>query len=103
MVIIYITCKNKKEAKKIAISLINKRLVACCNIFPIETIYWWQGKVVNDRETVLIVKTLKRNFKKVEKEVKKLHSYTSPCILEIPTTQSNKDYLNWLKKEIKIK
>ena len=101
MIIIYITCKNKKEAKKIGLALIKKRLVACCIIFPIESTYWWKGKIVNNREVILIVKTLKRNFQKVEKEVKKLHSYKVPCILEIPIDQSNPEYLNWLNKEIK--
>ena len=101
MIFIYITCKNKKEAKKIGLDLIKKRLAGCCNIFPIESIYWWRGKLVKDKEVVLIVKTLKKNFQRIEKEVKKLHSYTLPCILEIPVTQVNKNFLNWLKKEVK--
>ena len=101
MIFIYITCPNKKEAKKIGLFLIKKRLAACCNIFPIESIYWWQNKIVKDKEAVLIVKTLKKNFKKIEKEVKKLHSYTVPCILEIPIIKSSQDFLNWLEKEIK--
>ena len=101
MIFIYITCKNKKEARKIGLFLIKKRLAGCCNIFPIESVYWWQKRIVKDNEVVLIVKTLKKNFKKVEKEVKKLHSYTTPCILEILITRSSKDYLNWLEKEIK--
>jgi len=101
MILIYITCPNKEEAKKIGLFLIKKRLAACCNIFPIESIYWWQNKIVKDKEAVLIVKTLKKNFKKIEKEVKKLHSYTVPCILEIPIIKSSQDFLNWLEKEIK--
>jgi len=101
MIFIYITCPNKKEAKKIGNFLIQKRLTACCNIFPIESIYWWQKRIVKNREVVLIAKTLKKNFKKVEKEVKRLHSYTVPCILEIPITQGSKDFLNWLEKEVK--
>jgi periplasmic divalent cation tolerance protein len=100
MIFVYITCKNKIEAKKIGLFLVKKRLAACCNIFPIESIYWWQGKILNDKEVVLIVKTLKRNFKKVEKEVKKLHSYKVPCILEIPIRNGDSDYLKWLQGEI---
>jgi len=100
MILIYIACKNRKEAKKIGLSLVKNRLAACCNIFPIESIYRWQGKVINDREVVLIVKTLKKNFKKIEKEVKRLHSYKTPCILEIPIKNSNLEYLKWLKREI---
>ena len=100
MILIYIACKNRKEAKKIGLSLVKNRLAACCNIFPIESIYRWQGKVINDREVVLIVKTLKKNFKKIEKEVKRLHSYKTPCILEIPIKNNNLEYLKWLKREI---
>ncbi len=99
MIFGYITCKNKKEAKKIGLALMKKRLVACCNIFPIESIYWWRGKIVKDREVALIVKTQKENFKTIEKEVKKLHSYTIPCILEIPIKKGNLDYLKWVKQE----
>lgn len=101
MIFIYITCKNKKEAKKIGSFLVQKRLAGCCNIFPIESIYWWKGKIVKDKEVVLIVKTLRKNFQKVEKEVKKLHSYTTPCVLEIPIKRGNFEYLKWLKEEIK--
>ncbi len=110
MIFIYIVCKDKKEAEKIGLYLVKNRLVGCCNIFPIESIYWWslpdknskdkQKKIVKDKEVVLIAKTLKKNFKKVEKEVKRLHSYKIPCILEIPINQGNKNYLNWLKKII---
>jgi len=100
MILIYITCKNKNEAKNIGLALVKKRLVACVNIFPIGSIYWWKGKMVKDREVALIAKTLKRNFEKIEKEVKKLHSYNVPCILEIPIKRVNSKYLNWLQKEI---
>jgi periplasmic divalent cation tolerance protein len=102
MIFIYITCSNKKEAKKIGLTLVKKRLAACCNIFPIESIYWWQDKVAKDREVVLIAKTLKKNFKKVEKEVKKLHGYKVPCILEISIKEGNIKYLNWLKNALSI-
>ncbi|MDP2864129.1 MAG: divalent-cation tolerance protein CutA [bacterium] len=101
MIFIYITCKNKREAKRIGLFLVKKRLAACCNIFPIESIYWWRNKIVKDEEVVLIAKTLKKNFRKIEKEVKRLHSYTVPCILEIPITQGSKDFLNWIEKEIR--
>jgi len=101
MIFIYITCKDKKEAEKIGLVLIKKRLAACCNIFPIGSVYRWKGKIVKAKEVVLIVKTLKGNFKIIEKEVRKLHSYTIPCVLEIPIKRGNKNYLNWLGKEVK--
>lgn len=103
MIFIYIICKNKDEAERIGSHLIEKRLAACVNIFPvIESIYRWKGKIVKDKEAVLIVKTSKNNFQKVEMEVKKIHSYSVPCILGIPIGRGNKDYLNWLEKEIRL-
>ena len=101
MIFIYITCKDKKEAKNIGLTLLKKRLVACCNVFPIESFYHWQNKIISDKEVVLIVKTLEKNFKKIEKTVKQLHNYKIPCILKIPIGGANKDFLNWLEKEIK--
>lgn len=101
MIIIYITCSNKNEAKKIGRALIKERLAGCINIFPIEAIYWWKNRITEDREVVLIVKTFEKNFQKVEKLVKKLHSYETPCILSIPVKKVGKDYLGWMKKEIK--
>lgn len=101
MIFTYITCKDKKEARKIGLDLVKKRLAACCVMFGAESIYRWQGKIVKDREAVLIVKTLKNNFRKIEKEVKRQHSHKTPCVLEIPLKRGNLGYLNWLEKEVK--
>ncbi|MCH8741957.1 divalent-cation tolerance protein CutA [Patescibacteria group bacterium] len=100
MVLIYITCRDKKEARKIASYLIKRRLTACCDIFPIDSIYWWNNKIVKDKEMVLILKTLKKNFTIIEREVKKLHSYNTPCILEISVSKVSSKYLRWLNKEL---
>ena len=103
MTIIYITCKNKKEAQKIGLYLVRKRLAACCNIIPqINSLYWWKNKIVKAGEVILIAHTMKRNFKRIAKEIKKLHGYEVPCILEIPVEKVNREYLKWLQKETKI-
>lgn len=99
-IFVYITNPTKKEAKKIAKHLLEKRLIACANIFPINSLYWWQGKINDEDEFVLIAKTIESNFKKIKKEVEKIHSYKTPCIIKIPVIL-NKKYSNWLKKEIK--
>ena len=99
-IFVYITNPTEKEAKKIAKHLLKKRLIVCANIFPINSLYWWQGKIIDDNEFVLIAKTTKNNFEKVKKEVEKIHSYKIPCIIKI-SVSSNKKYSNWLKREIK--
>ncbi|MDD5145278.1 MAG: divalent-cation tolerance protein CutA [Candidatus Pacebacteria bacterium] len=102
MIFIYTTCKNKKEAEKIGLHLVKKQLVACVNIFPlIKSIFSWQGKIEKKSESVLIIKTKKENFAKIEKDIKKISGFTTPCILEIPIARGNKDYLKWIEKEVK--
>ena len=100
MALVYITCKDKKEAEKISLHLLKRRIIACANIFPIKSMYWWKGKITKSNEHVMIAKTSDKNFKKLENEVKKIHSYQIPCILKINAT-ANKEYQAWLNKEIK--
>jgi len=100
MSFIYITCSNKKEAERIAKELLKNRLVACANLWPIFSFYWWKRKITKEREVVLLVKTLKGNYKKIERIVKKLHSYTVPIIAEIEVKRINKKYQKWLEREV---
>ncbi|MEW6407377.1 MAG: divalent-cation tolerance protein CutA [Patescibacteria group bacterium] len=101
--LIYITCKNQKEAQKIAKAVVDKKLAACANIFPkIKSYYRWHGKAVWDQERVLILKTKKANLNKVIKKVKGIHSYKIPCILAFEIKGGNKEYLNWLDKAFKF-
>lgn len=101
MILIYVTCKDVEQAKKISQVLLEKRLIACANFFPINSMYYWKGSINNDSEFVLILKTVEKKFRKVEEEIKKVHSYESPCIISIKVTDANKEFLKWVKKEIK--
>lgn len=100
MTLVYITCKDKREAEKISDCLLKERLIACANIFPIKSRYWWNNKIAIDKENVIIAKTNNRNFKKVVSEVKKIHSYQIPCILKLNAI-ANKEYEAWANKELK--
>ncbi|MBW2975000.1 divalent-cation tolerance protein CutA [Candidatus Woesearchaeota archaeon] len=100
MILIYITAKDKEEAKKISRHLLEKKLVACTNIHPIGSMYWWDGRIEEDNEMVIIAKTKEENYKKVEEEVKKIHSYTTPCILKI-SAEANKEYLEWVEESLR--
>ncbi|MBI2108124.1 divalent-cation tolerance protein CutA [Candidatus Woesearchaeota archaeon] len=99
MTLVYITCKDEKEAEKISRHLLGKRLIACSNMFPIKSMYWWEGKIATDNEVVIIAKSNEKNFSKVQKEVKKLHSYKVPCILKIEA-KANKEYGDWADREL---
>jgi len=97
-IFIYITNPSRKKAKEIANHLIKKRLIACANIFPIESLYRWEGKIANEKEYTVIAKTRSSNFNKVKKEVENMHPYKVPCIVKIPVSSNNKFY-RWLKDE----
>ena len=99
MVLVYITCKNEKEARKISMHLLKKRLIACANIFPVKSMYWWQKKIVNGKETAIFAKTSGKNFGKIVKEAEKMHSYKIPCIVKLGA-ESSKKYENWANSEI---
>ncbi|MGB4833586.1 MAG: divalent-cation tolerance protein CutA [Candidatus Moraniibacteriota bacterium] len=99
-IIIYITFPNRKEAKQIVESLIDKKLVACANYFPIESVYWWKDEITNAKEIVSIVKTRKSNWAEVKKAVEAMHPYETPCIMKLEV-ESNTAYADWIHNETK--
>ena len=97
--IIYITNESESEAKKLASHLLEKKLVACANIFPITSAYWWQNAIQNDNEWVAIVKTPNANWEKVKKETEKIHPYDVPCIMRL-NAEANEAYEQWIEDEV---
>lgn len=96
--IIYTTIPTKKEAKNIAQILVKEKLAACCNIFKIDSIFKWQGKIENEREFGMIIKTKKRLVEKVIKRLKNLHSYEVPCIISLPIEKGFEKFLKWVEE-----
>ena len=96
--IIYSTTGNMEEARKIGRILVEEKLVACVNIIPkIESIYWWQGKIQEDNECILLTKTTDKNIEKTIRRIKELHSYEIPDIVSFPITHGHKKYLDWVE------
>lgn len=98
IILVYVTHSNLNDAKKIVAKLIEKKLIACANFFPITSSYFWNNKVNNSKEVVSLLKTKKENWLKVKKEIKKLHKYDTPCIIKIDV-KANKEFENWINKE----
>lgn len=96
--IVYITAGNLDEAKKIGNALVEDRLAACANIFPINSIYRWKGNIEEAQEFGLIVKTKTEKVKELEKRVKELHSYEVPCVVSLRIEDGSKDYLDWIEE-----
>jgi len=99
-IIILVTASSEEEAKKIAQVLVEKRLAACVNLIKdIRSIFRWKGKLSDENEILLIIKTRKKLYKNVEEEVKSLHSYEVPEIIALPIISGSKDYLYWVDSE----
>ncbi len=96
----YVTCSNEEEAKRIGKKLVEKRLAACVNIFPrVASVYWWEGKVEEANEAILIAKTREELKDKIIEEIRKMHSYTLPCIVFFEVKDGLKEFLEWVEKE----
>lgn len=99
-VFVYITCESLDVARKIARHLLEKRLIACANIFPVRSLFWWEGKIEECNEFVIIVKTKAERFKELREEVKKIHSYSVPCICAFVVEEGNREFLEWIEKTV---
>ena len=98
-IVIFITAKDKEEANTIANKLLEDKLIACANIVEsVKSLFWWDGKIDNANETLLILKTRKDLFEKIVTAVKTVHSYDVPEIIALPIVEGNKDYLEWIKE-----
>ena len=93
--ICYITASGQKEADKISDMLLKKKLIACANMFPIRSRYWWKDKIVKSNEVLMFCKTRMSKSQEIIKEVKKIHSYDVPCINFIKVEKGSKDFLKW--------
>ena len=101
-IIIFITASSAEEAGNIATALVEEKLVACVNIIPrIKSIYWWEGKVCQDDEVMLVSKTKRSLFTTIMDRVKSLHSYEVPEIISFPISEGSPAYLSWLEKVTK--
>ena len=102
-IVVLVTCASAKEACEIARTLVGKRLAACANIVtnPVQSIYRWKGKVESTKEFLLVIKSTKAHFAKLEAQIKRLHSYDVPEIIALPVVRGTTDYLAWISESVK--
>ncbi len=97
---VYMTMASADQARKIGRALVEERLAACVNILaPMQSIYRWEGKIIEDNEAVLIAKSRDVLVERLTARVKELHSYSVPCVVALPIVQGNPDYLRWIGAE----
>ncbi|MFA5353830.1 MAG: divalent-cation tolerance protein CutA [Thermodesulfovibrionales bacterium] len=97
-VVVYITASSEEEAAEISRALVEERLAGCVNIVRgIRSIYSWEGRVEDEAEVLMIVKSRRGLFERLSRRVKELHSYTVPEVIALPVMEGSADYLNWLQ------
>ena len=100
MLLVYITTPNGDEARDIGKKMVTERLAACANIFDgMQSVYRWDGKLCEETESVLLLKTRQELLDALTARVRSLHSYTTPCIVAIPVAGGDPEYLSWLGRE----
>ena len=98
--VLYTTVNNNATGLSLVKRLLEKRLIACANILPkITSIYLWNGEIKEDEEAVIIMKTTKSLIAALTQELKSIHPYDVPCILELETSSVSEGYLDWIIKE----
>lgn len=99
MLVVFATYPDLKKAKEAAKNLVEKKLSACVNIVKLEqTIYRWKGKIVEDDEYLLIIKTSDKTYARSEREIRKNHPYELAEIIAIKVNKGNQKYINWINR-----
>jgi periplasmic divalent cation tolerance protein len=102
-IVVLVTCGSPKEARRMARSLVERRLAACANILevPVESVYRWKGRVESAKEVLLVIKSARKRFAGLERAIKKLHSYEVPEIIALPIERGSREYLAWIAESIR--
>ena len=99
MIVIMATLHKKEMAKSMGRGLLEKRLIACYNLSPIESAYWWKGELLEEDETLLIMKTTKEKFAAIETYFMKNSGYEVPELIALEPATVNESYRLWVEEE----
>jgi periplasmic divalent cation tolerance protein len=98
--LVYITAPDLDEARVLGRALVESRLAACVNIIDqMRSMYWWEEKIQEDREVIVLAKTRADLVQELIERVKSLHSYACPCIVTLPIMEGFSPFLEWVAQE----
>lgn len=93
---------DRRNAEVIADALVGRRLAGCVQIVgPVKSVFRWKRRVERKGEWICIIKTSRKNYKRVETEIKKVHKYSVPEIISFPISRGNSAYIKWLGENVR--
>ena len=99
-ILVITSAAERSEADAIAAALLEQRLAACVQIGgPINSSYWWNGRIETSSEFVLTIKTRRDLFSRLEAAILALHSYEQPEVLAVAAVEVTPGYLKWLEEQ----
>jgi periplasmic divalent cation tolerance protein len=98
--VVLTTVGSEAEAEAIATALIEAELAACVNLFPVKSIYLWEGKMQRQTEWQLVIKTRLDCFDELSAKVQELHSYDVPELVALPIERGAASYLGWIGEQL---
>lgn len=99
--VVLITAPSADKAAAIARILVEERLAACVNLVPlVRSIYRWEGKVLEEAEALMVVKTRRERFEALRERVLALHEYSCPEIVALPIERGHEAYLRWIGESV---
>ena len=99
---VYVPHNSKDKALEMGRILLDEKLIACVNIIDnMTSMYKWEGKIVEENEIILIIKTKEKLFEELQKRIENLHPYDCPCIIGLNIEKGNKPYMDWLFNQTK--
>ncbi len=94
------TADSPELAQKLALALVEGGEAACVNIVPgVRSVFRWQGRVTEEGELLLLIKTTADRFESVRSTIRRLHTYQVPEIIAVPVTMGDSDYVAWLRQQ----
>jgi periplasmic divalent cation tolerance protein len=98
--VVLVTAPSAEKALELARALVGERLAACASLVPgVRSIYWWEGKVQDEPEALLVLKTTRDRFEALRDRTLALHPYQVPEVIALPVEAGSAAYLEWLVRE----
>jgi periplasmic divalent cation tolerance protein len=101
-ILVLTTADSIDLALRIASALVEQKEAACVNIVPgVRSIYRWEGKVCDDAELLLLIKSSADRFEAVRSRIRQIHTYEVPEVISLPVSAGDQSYLRWLNEQVR--